>query len=177
MKISYISTRGQVAPVSFTEAVMMGLADDGGLLLPSSIPDVSANLDAWSRLSYPELAFEVMKPYVGDSIAEDVFRDIVRRSYATFASGEVVPVRQTGKLFIAELFHGPTLAFKDVALQLLGNLFECILAKTGSTLNIIGATSGDTGSAAIHGVRGKKGIEIFIMFPEGRVSQIGRAHV
>jgi len=172
MSISYISTRGQIAPVTFSEAVMMGLADDGGLLVPSQIPDVSSQLPQWSKLHYPELAFEVMKPFVGDSIPAEDLRELIRKSYATFDTAQVVPIVQAGPVFIAELFHGPTLAFKDVALQFLGNVFEYLLSATHQKLNIIGATSGDTGSAAIHGVRGKKGIDIFIMFPEGRVSPL-----
>ena len=168
----YISTRGAVAPVDFPAAVMMGLADDGGLLIPEVIPDVTSKLSAWSKLNYPELAFEVLRLFIGDAVPEADLRSLVQRSYATFAAKEVIPVKRFGELFIAELFHGPTLAFKDVALQFLGNMFEYILSKTGETLNIIGATSGDTGSAAIHGVRGKSGIHIFIMYPDGRVSPL-----
>ena len=160
---SYISTRGGVAPVNFAQAVMMGLADDGGLLIPSQIPSIEKDtLDSWRSLPYPELACEVMRPFVGDAT----------KSYATFQADDVIPVKKVGKVFICELFHGPTLAFKDVALQLLGNLFEYLLKRDGGKLNIIGATSGDTGSAAIHGVRGKQGIDIFIMFPDGRVSPL-----
>ncbi len=169
---TYISTRGGVSGVDFLSAVMMGLADDGGLLLPAAIPPVGDRLDVWRRLPYHELAAAVMADFVGDSIPAGVLRDLLRRSYSTFAAPEVVPVVPCGDIYIAELFHGPTLAFKDIALQFLGNLFEYILGQTGGKLNIIGATSGDTGSAAIHGVRGKAGIDIFIMFPDGRVSPL-----
>ena len=170
---SYISTRGGVAPVNFAQAVMMGLADDGGLLIPSQIPSIEKDtLNSWRSLTYPELACEVMRPFVGDAIPADDFKQLVARSYATFQADDVIPVKKVGKVFICELFHGPTLAFKDVALQLLGNLFEYLLKRDGGKLNIIGATSGDTGSAAIHGVRGKQGIDIFIMFPDGRVSPL-----
>ncbi|MBO4528221.1 MAG: threonine synthase, partial [Victivallales bacterium] len=170
---SYISTRGGVAPVDFAQAVMMGLADDGGLLIPSQIPSVEKDtLNKWRSLTYPELACEVMRPFVGDAIPYDDFKQLVAKSYATFQADDVIPVKKVGKVFICELFHGPTLAFKDVALQLLGNLFEYLLKRDGGKLNIIGATSGDTGSAAIHGVRGKQGIDIFIMFPDGRVSPL-----
>ncbi len=172
MEIRYISTRGGMAPVSFPEAVMMGLADDGGLLLPAAIPDVRTRLDGWRGLDYPALAAEVMRPFIGDGLTDAELKDLVRRSYATFTAQEVVPVLAVGDTFIAELFHGPTLAFKDIALQFLGNLFEHYLKKSGGTLNIIGATSGDTGSAAIYGVRGKAGIHIFIMHPQGRVSPL-----
>lgn len=171
--MKYISTRGGIEAVNFTQAVMMGLADDGGLLIPEQIPSVSeAELSSWRKLSYPQLAVEVMKPFIGSTIPESDFRDLVKRSYSTFDASEVIPVKQVGDIFISELFHGPTLAFKDVALQLLGNLFEYLLKRDGGKLNILGATSGDTGSAAIHGVRGKKGIDIFIMFPDGRVSPL-----
>ncbi|MFA4944667.1 MAG: threonine synthase [Lentisphaeria bacterium] len=169
---TYISTRGGIAPISFRDAVMMGLADDGGLLLPAAIPDVRDRLAGWHSLPYPELAVEVMRPFIGESLAEADLRDLVHRSYATFRDPAVVPVKPVGPLFIAELFHGPTLAFKDVALQFLGNLFEHYLRQSGETLNILGATSGDTGSAAIHGVRGKQGIQIFVMHPKGRVSPL-----
>ncbi len=172
MEPRYISTRGGVEPVDFLSAVMMGLADDGGLLLPSEMPDVRKELDAWHKLDYQSLAYEVMSRFIGSAIPEADLRGLIQRSYATFDAAEVVPVKQVGSMFIAELFHGPTLAFKDVALQFLGNLFEYQLARTGGRLNILGATSGDTGSAAIHGVRGKAGIDIFIMFPEGRVSPL-----
>ena len=171
----YISTRGGISPVDFCDAVMMGLATDGGLLVPACFPKVDApTLDAWRRLGYPELAFEVMRPFVGKALPPETLRRLVQASYATFDTPDVVPIRPLNQkdLFIAELYHGPTLAFKDVALQFLGNLFAEILRQRGGRLNILGATSGDTGSAAIHGVRGKDGIEIFILYPEGRVSPL-----
>ena len=170
---SYISTRGKVLGLNFRDAVMMGLADDGGLLLPAQIPQIDkAALDFWKTLSYPELAYEVMSPFIGDAVPANDLKELIYRSYGTFTAKEVVPVKPVGDVFITELFHGPTLAFKDIALQFLGNMFEYILKQTGGKLNILGATSGDTGSAAIHGVRGKKGIDIFIMFPNGRVSPL-----
>ena len=172
MKPQYISTRGGVSPVDFSAAVMMGLADDGGLLLPADIPDIRGKLENWRKLSYRDLAYEVMSPFIGESIAEADLRVLINRSYDSFDTPDVIPIVPVGGIYIAELFHGPTLAFKDVALQFLGNLFEHELKCTGGRLNILGATSGDTGSAAIHGVRGKAGIDIFIMFPEGRVSPL-----
>jgi len=168
----YISTRGGVGPVPFDEAVMMGLADDGGLLLPAEIPDVRARLDEWRRLSWPELAVQVMIPFIGDALDESTVRELVERSVRTFDHPEVTPVREVGPVHVLELYHGPTLAFKDVALQFLGNLFEHILRRRGDRMNILGATSGDTGSAAIHGARGRAGIHIFIMHPHGRVSRV-----
>jgi threonine synthase len=157
--------------MAFQDAVLTGLAPDGGLLVPESIPDVSDRLDAWRELSFPELALEVVSCFCDDIPREDL-EAIVRRSYATFDHEDVTPTVAVGDLHVLELFHGPTLAFKDVALQLLGNLFEYILSRRGETLNILGATSGDTGSAAIAGVRGHAGINIFIMFPRGRTSRV-----
>ena len=168
----YISTRGGILPISFKDAVMMGLASDGGLLLPQSYPTISREeLEGWRSLSYPELAFQVISRFADDIPAADL-KGIIDRSYATFSHPQVTPVVKQDGLYILELFHGVTLAFKDVALQFLGNLFEYILAERNQTLNIIGATSGDTGSAAIHGVRGKKGISIFILHPHGKTSAV-----
>ena len=175
----YISTRGGVEPVAFTQAVLMGLADDGGLLIPESIPDAGASLDAWRELPYDELAFQVMRPFAAD-VPEADLRFLIERTYAEAFDPEVAPVVRAGELYLLELWHGPTLAFKDVALQLLGNLFEYILARgsagldqaAGGELNILGATSGDTGSAAICGVRGRERINIFVMYPHGRISPI-----
>jgi threonine synthase len=151
---------------------MMGLASDGGLLLPQSYPQIgSEQLEAWRKLSYSELAFEIISRYV-DDIPADSLKSIINRSYSTFSHPEVTPVVKQDGVYILELFHGVTLAFKDVALQFLGNIFEYILAERGEKLNIIGATSGDTGSAAIHGVRGKKGITIFILHPHGKTSAV-----
>jgi len=170
--MKYCSTRGKVSGLSFTDAVMMGLADDGGLLLPEKIPTYSKQqLDKLSSLSYPELAFEVISRFV-DDIPEADLKSLIDRSYASFEHPETTPVVKQDDLYILELFHGPTLAFKDVALQLLGNLFEYLLEKSGRRMNIIGATSGDTGSAAIYGVRGRQNINIFILHPKGRVSPI-----
>ncbi|HWI40367.1 MAG TPA: threonine synthase [Verrucomicrobiae bacterium] len=168
----YISTRGKVQPLSFREAVMMGLADDGGLLLPESIPQVSAEtLESWRSLPYRELAFRIISLYV-DDIPPDDLKRLIDRSYDRFGHPEITPVVAKGGVHILELFHGPTLAFKDVALQLLGNLFEYLLKESGRRMNIVGATSGDTGSAAIHGVRGKENISIFILHPHLRTSPV-----
>ena len=170
--MQYLSTRGGISPIPFTKAVMMGLADDGGLLLPRTIPRIgSETLNSWQKLSYTELAFEVMSRFVDDIPSSDL-KDIINRSYSNFSAENVTPLVHKGDFHILELFHGPTLAFKDVALQFLGNLFEYLLAKSQSVLNIVGATSGDTGSAAIYGVRGKDRINIFILHPHQRVSVI-----
>lgn len=170
--MKYCSTRGQVKNISFTEAVMMGLADDGGLLLPEEIPVIAGNeLKCLSQLPYPELAFEIISKFATDIPSADL-KELIQRSYNSFVHPQITPLIKQDDLYILELFHGPTLAFKDVALQFLGNLFEYFLLKNGQRLNIIGATSGDTGSAAIYGVRGKQNINIFILHPKGRVSAI-----
>lgn len=170
--MKYCSTRGQVKGLSFSEAVMMGLADDGGLLVPEQIPQLSPeDLGQLADLSYPELAYAIISKFATDIPSEDL-KELINRSYSSFEHKDVTPVTKQGNLYILELFHGPTLAFKDVALQLLGNLFEYFLVKSGQHMNIIGATSGDTGSAAIYGVRGKKNINIFILHPKGRVSPV-----
>ncbi|WP_458776998.1 threonine synthase [Desulforhopalus sp. 52FAK] len=170
--MQYLSTRGGISPISFTKAVMMGLAEDGGLLLPRTIPRIGSDtLTSWKELSYPELAFEIMSRFIDDIPGTDL-RDIINASYASFSSEQITPLVHHGDFHILELFHGPTLAFKDVALQFLGNLFEYLLKKDESVLNIIGATSGDTGSAAIYGVRGKERINIFILHPHQRVSAV-----
>lgn len=168
----YISTRGGIQPIEFKDAVMMGLATDGGLLLPESYPSISSQqLEKWRTLSYPELAFKILSPFIDDIPPVDL-KQLIDSSYKTFTHPAVTPVIQHDGVYILELFHGVTLAFKDVALQFLGNLFEYILAERNQKLTIVGATSGDTGSAAIHGVRGKKGITIFIMHPYGKTSQV-----
>ena len=168
----YLSTRGGIKPIPFKETVLMGLAEDGGLILPEDIPSVSEEeLTRWQALNYPELAFEVVRLFA-DDIAPEILRGLLEKAYSTFRHPEICPVVKKGGLYILELFHGPTLAFKDVALQFLGHLFEYLLGERGLKLNILGATSGDTGSAAIYGVRGKKKINIFILFPKGRVSPV-----
>lgn len=168
----YLSTRGQVRGLPFKQAVMMGLAEDGGLLLPETIPQLTpGDLDALARLAYPELAFQVMARFIDDIPSADL-KSLIDRSYATFTHPDITPVVSTGGVHILELFHGPTLAFKDVALQFLGNLFEYLLIESGAHMNILGATSGDTGSAAIYGVRGKRNINIFILHPHGKVSPV-----
>ena len=169
--MKYRSTRGGTEPVPFRQAVMTGLARDGGLLLPETYPDVAARLGAWRALPYPELAFEVMRLFA-DDLPEATLRRIVSESYATFSHPEVTPVVKVGDVHVLELFHGPTLAFKDVALQFLGRLFEHLLEESDTELNVVAATSGDTGSAAIHGLRGRRRLRIFVLHPDGRVSPV-----
>ena len=166
----YSSTRGEVKNLLFEEAVMMGLADDGGLLVPTEFPDVRSMLPEWRSLDFTDLSLEIMLLFTSGRIPRDGLKPLIERSYKTFRHPEITPVKSVGGIHILELFHGPTFAFKDVALQFLGNLFECFLDKRHHPLRIIGATSGDTGSAAIHGLHGKKGVDVFMLHPKGRVS-------
>jgi threonine synthase len=168
----YISTRGLAEPHSFSDAVAVGLAPDGGLFLPERLPDLSGHLARWSGLGYAELCFEFMRIFATDMPAETL-RPLVTRAYAGFSDPEIAPLRRLdGRLYVLELFHGPTLAFKDFALQLLGNLYENQCRTRRESINALGATSGDTGAAAIHGLLGKPGTAIFILYPEGRVSPL-----
>lgn len=169
--MKYISTRGQTPPMPFTDAGLTGLAPDGGLLVPERLPDLSGDLDRLASLSYAELAFEVFSHFITDIPLEDL-RRLVDRAYSSFRHPDTVPSVKVGDRYILELFHGPTLAFKDMAMQFLSQFFEYELARRGEELNILGSTSGDTGSAAIHGVKGKHGIRIFMMHPEGRTSPV-----
>ena len=176
---NYRSTRGGQQGLTFEQAVMQGLATDRGLLVPENLPQFPAGgVEAFRGLSYEALALEIMSLYIGpDDIPKAELKDIIDRSYGTFRDRDVTPVVPLGVdgLHVLELFHGPTFAFKDVALQYLGNTFEHLLKKTpGASITVVGATSGDTGSSAIYGLRGKKGIECFIMFPDGRTSMTQR---
>jgi threonine synthase len=167
----YVSTRGRTPPMRFKDAVLTGLAPDGGLLVPESLPDLRSELPGWRGLDYAALASRVIGHFT-DDIDTPALSALVARSYAGFDHPEVAPVVSRAHEHVLELFHGPTLAFKDFGLQFLGNLFEAILTERGGELNILGATSGDTGSAAIEGVRGKAGIRIFILYPHGRTSRL-----
>jgi threonine synthase len=168
----FLSTRGQTPSLGFSDAVATGLAPDGGLFLPETLPDFSGQLAAFEKLSYAELCFEFMRVFATDIPAETL-RGIVAASYTKFSDPAIAPLKPLGKnLYVLELFHGPTLAFKDFALQLLGNLYahQCVTRR--ETINVLGATSGDTGAAAIHGLLGKPGTAIFILYPDGRVSPL-----
>ncbi len=176
----YVSTRGGAAAASFSDILLGGLMSDGGLAMPESYPRITgAELTAWRRLSYPDLAFEIIRRYA-DDIPESDLRRIIARTYtaATFRSDEITPVRQLQPgIHILGLSHGPTLAFKDVAMQLLGNLFEHALAQGRRELNILGATSGDTGSAAEYAMRGKRGIRVFMLSPHRKMSPFQTAQM
>ncbi len=168
----YLSTRGQTKPHTFSEAVEAGLAPDGGLFLPETLPDISDLLPAWSKLDYPQLAaefFTLFAPEIGNA----EWHQLTAEAYRRFDSPEVAPLKKiSAKTYVLELFHGPTLAFKDFALQLLGLLYKRQVERTGKHLAVLGATSGDTGSAAIHGCLGRDGITIFILYPDGRVAPL-----
>ncbi len=168
----YLSTRGQTPTLGFSDAVATGLAPDGGLFLPVSLPDLSGELPRLAKLGYADLCYEFLRTFATD-IPLTTLRAIVAKSYTGFASPDIAPLKKLGPdLYVLELFHGPTLAFKDFALQLLGNLYEHQCEVRGETINVLGATSGDTGAAAIHGLLGKPGTAIFILYPDGRVSPL-----
>ncbi|CAO0799945.1 unnamed protein product [Mucor circinelloides] len=187
--MQYRSTRGQAKNYSFEEAVMTGLGPDGGLFIPQEIPTLPANWrQAWAQYSFQQLAVEILSLFIDDSeIPRADLTKLVERSYATFRSDDVTPLAKIRDgLYVLELFHGPTFAFKDVALQFVGNLFEYFLERRNSKepaggkthrLTVVGATSGDTGSAAIYGLRNKKNVSVFILHPNGRVSPIQEAQM
>lgn len=172
--MKYISTRGNVGKIGFIDAFMMGLGDDGGLLVPSEIPVVSAEtLQNWRELSYQELALAIFALYMNEEIPAQDLKELVYASYETFRDPAVTPVRKLkDDLYLLELFHGPTFAFKDIALQFMGQLYTYIAQKQNKKIHILGATSGDTGASAIEGVRGKEGIKICILHPHGKVSKV-----
>ena len=174
--MQYISTRGQAPVLSFGEAMMTGLARDGGLYVPQTVPQFSADeIAALAGLSYEEIAFRVMRPFMGDTFSDDEFKTLIARAYAGFGHAARAPLKQLApNHFLLELFHGPTLAFKDFAMQLIGQMMQAALAKTGERITIVGATSGDTGSAAIEAFKGLANVDVFILFPHGRVSEVQR---
>ena len=172
----YISTRGAAPVLRFDEAMMTGLARDGGLYVPEAVPVMpQAEIAALAGLSYEETAFRVMRPFLGGTFADDEFRRLIATAYAGFGHAARAPLVQLGSNhFLLELFHGPTLAFKDFAMQLIGQLFQAALARSGERVTIVGATSGDTGSAAIEAFRGLTNVDVFILYPHGRVSEVQR---
>ena len=172
----YISTRGTAPILSFGQAMMTGLARDGGLYVPEVVPTLShAEIADMAGKSYEDIAFRVMWPYLGDTFGEDEFRGLIASAYAGFGHAARAPLVQLGaNHFLLELFHGPTLAFKDFAMQLIGQMMQAALAKTGQRITIVGATSGDTGSAAMEAFRGLGNVDLFILYPHGRVSEVQR---
>jgi threonine synthase len=178
--MNYVSTRGGMPPTPFTGILLEGLAPDGGLSIPEYYPRLDrATLEAWRPLGYQDLAFEVLRLFIDDIPAADL-RAIVERTYTAqaFGSEDITPVSTLEPgLHLLHLSNGPTLAFKDVAMQLLGNLFEHALARRGEDLNILGATSGDTGSAAEYAMRGKRGVRVFMLSPDGKMSPFQTAQM
>lgn len=174
--MKFISTRGDAPVLSFEEVVLAGLASDGGLYVPETLPGFNqAEIASWSGLSYQELAFKVIHPFIDGEIADDDLRAIIEKAYSSFRHDAIAPLIQTGhNEWVLELFQGPTLAFKDFALQFLGHLLDFILAKRNQKVVVMGATSGDTGSAAIEGCRRCDNIDIFILHPHNRVSEVQR---
>ena len=172
----YISTRGTAPVLTFSEAMMTGLARDGGLYVPETVPQFSLDeIAALAGQSYEEVAYRVMRPFCGESFSEEELRGAIARAYAGFGHAARAPMVQLApNHFLLELFHGPTLAFKDFAMQVIGQLFQIALARDGKKITIVGATSGDTGSAAIEAFRGLDNVDVFILFPHGRVSEVQR---
>lgn len=172
----YVSTRGQAPVLSFEEAMLTGLARDGGLYVPEEIPQFSAgDIATMAGLSYEETAFRVMRPFIGDAFSDDEFQGIIARAYQGFGHAARAPLTQLApNHFLLELFHGPTLAFKDFAMQMIGQMFQVALGRRGERVTIVGATSGDTGSAAIEAFAGLDAVDVFILFPDGRVSEVQR---
>ncbi len=170
--MEFVSTRGGGEPVSFTEAFARGLAPDGGLYVPRGLPALPQTILVEDALPYAALAWDFLSLFDGDHDSEHL-EEIVDRSYGSFSDTMNAPLQQLDdNLFVLELFHGPSLSFKDFGLQLVGSLFEEQVERTGIPINVLGATSGDTGSAAIHGLAGKKGARVFILYPEGRISDL-----
>jgi len=174
--MKYISTRGDAPDLSFEQVVLAGLASDGGLYVPETLPKFStAEIASWAELSYQELAFKVIAPFVDGEISDDDLQGIIEKAYVSFRHNAIAPLVQTGhNEWVLELFQGPTLAFKDFALQFLGHLLDYILAKRKQKVVVLGATSGDTGSAAIEGCRRCDNIDIFVLHPHQRVSDVQR---
>ena len=173
--MKYISTRDNSKEYSFEQVFIKGLADDGGLFVPKEVKKYSAEqIKALSNLSYQNLAKEIIYPFIGDFMTINELSDIVDRSYSVFRKDNVVDLIKLGDATILELFHGPTLAFKDIAMQLLGNFYEHYLKKNNKNINVVVATSGDTGAAAIDAIKGKKNMNIFVLHPHEKVSLVQR---
>ncbi len=172
----YVSTRGQAPELGFEEVLLTGLARDGGLYVPTEWPRFDEEeIASMAGKPYTEVAYRVMAPFIGDEISETDLRGMIEEAYGTFGHDAVAPLSQIGPSdWLLELYHGPTLAFKDVAMQILARLFDHALAKRKERVTIVGATSGDTGSAAIEAFRGRDTTDIFILHPKGRVSEVQR---
>lgn len=174
--MKYVSTRGRAAELEFDEVLLAGLAEDGGLYVPSKWPNYSfEEIASMAELSYPEVAYRVIRPFIDGAIKEDILKEILVDAYTCFTHDKVAPLKEIGpNEWLLELFHGPTLAFKDFALQVIGRMFDHVLSERDEHITIVGATSGDTGSAAIEACRNLNTLDAFILFPEGRVSDVQR---
>lgn len=172
----YISTRGTAPILSFEEAMLTGLARDGGLYVPEEIPTLTHDqIAAMAGQSYEDVAYTVMRPFIGDTFTDAEFRELITEAYTVFGHSARAPMVQLApNHHLLELFHGPTLAFKDFAMQLIGQMFQKALGRAGSRVTIVGATSGDTGSAAIEAFKGLENVDVFILYPHGRVSEVQR---
>ena len=173
--MEYISTRGDNKKFSFSEVFLKGLADDGGLFIPLNIKKFDeSKMNSLKKLNYVDLATEIIYLYTGDFLSKKELNEIVKKSYSNFREEDVVKIVELNQLKILELFHGPTLAFKDIAMQLIGNMYEHLLKSNNETINIVVATSGDTGAAAIDAIKGKSNLNIFVLHPNNRISSVQR---
>ncbi len=173
--MNYISTRNNIKKVSFEHVFLKGLSEDGGLFIPERLKKFDRKeLEDLSNLSYKSLAFNIIKLFTGDFISEIELKNLINKSYENFRDSNVVKINKINKNYLLELYHGPTLAFKDIAMQLIGNFYEYYLERNNKKINIIVATSGDTGAAAIDAIRGKKNINIFVLHPNNKISSVQR---
>ena len=173
--MEYISTRGDNKKFSFSEVFLKGLADDGGLFIPLNIKKFDeSKMNSLKKLNYIDLATEIIYLYTGDFLSKKELNEIVKKSYSNFREKDVVKIVQLNQFKILELFHGPTLAFKDIAMQLIGNMYEHLLKSNDKTINIVVATSGDTGAAAIDAIKGKSNLNIFVLHPNNKISSVQR---
>ncbi len=174
--MNYVSTRGAAQKLGFEDVLLAGLARDGGLYVPKSWPQISAGqIASFAAMPFDEIAADVIHPFIGDGIAKSDLARMTREAYANFGRPEVTPlVRLAPNMSVLELFHGPTLAFKDIAMQLVARLMDHVLEKRGRRATIVGATSGDTGGAAIEAFRSSRRVDVAILYPDGRVSDVQR---
>ena len=171
--MEYISTRNTQKTFSFKDVFLKGLAPDGGLFVPKKIPlYTSQELEKLRNLSYNELATKIILKFCSDEFNEIEIKDLVKNSYKNFRVNDVVVIKKLGKVNLLELFHGPTLAFKDIAMQVIGNMYEKILKKNNLKINVVVATSGDTGAAAINAIRDRKNMKIFVLHPDNKISEV-----
>ena len=171
--MEYVSTRNNTLTHSFEDVFIRGLAEDGGLYVPKNLFKFeNQELKKLENLDYQNLATEIIQKFIGDFMSKEDLSKIVNKSYKTFRSDQIIEFKKIDKYTFLELFHGPTLAFKDIALQLIGNFYEYYLSRNNKKINIIVATSGDTGAAAIHALKGKQNVNIFVLHPNNKISQI-----